>query len=379
MGIVRYNNLLLRTAVQHNLTKCVLFLLKLPVVKACIAQGGFNALKVAARANNKVILLELLDLLKNKESFSNHFYSFLTFAAERDNVQLVEYLLDRKDLEPFFKRLISELKLLSPEHSRLERLALPEALENRDAKAICDIFFDLNEEYLTSQYGGPRRPNKYSMIVPPKSSLSSPSKEETHQEQEAKEKEAKEKAHREAKEKTDKEAKETQLITNVRKDISVEKLFTQITAMGAFGKQLGKNNKGDVAEYLAGSLEKMVRDFIIQVNAKDANPENKDEKALKKFKDSFKKELSNKQKELQVHHAIWKPLLANILIALTGVGIVALMVRALVVKIVDKKESPFFNKYAFFGKTHLEQLADKASVAIEGINDTKPFTAVPAS
>jgi hypothetical protein len=72
-------------------------------------------------------------------------------------------------------------------------------------------------------------------------------------------------------------------------------------------------------------------------------------------------------------------MLANILIALTGVGLAALLGRAVIVALCgDKKNTHTFNKYAFFGETTSEALSRKVEKSLDAEIEVLRKTSAPA-
>jgi hypothetical protein len=61
---------------------------------------------------------------------------------------------------------------------------------------------------------------------------------------------------------------------------------------------------------------------------------------------------------MKAHRAMWKPLVLNILLAITGVGLAALLVKSLIVLTSSHEDNThLFNKFGFWGRTHSEILS----------------------
>ncbi|RUR15662.1 hypothetical protein ELY10_05585 [Legionella septentrionalis] len=88
-------------------------------------------------------------------------------------------------------------------------------------------------------------------------------------------------------------------------------------------EEAGKENakdlntiEGEKAILAADALETLA---CLYFSAKSSP--NPDSKAIEKIQDSFKQQLAQTYKDLSTHRALWKPILANILIAATGIGL----------------------------------------------------------
>ncbi|STY83186.1 Ankyrin repeat protein [Legionella quateirensis] len=86
-----------------------------------------------------------------------------------------------------------------------------------------------------------------------------------------------------------------------------------------------------------------------------------------KFKADFKGLLNSKNDQMREHREIWKPIVANILISLTGIGLLALAGHALyqAVKSWNQNEEITVNKLMFFGQTESEKKVEDIEQAIE--------------
>jgi TPR repeat protein len=134
-------------------------------------------------------------------------------------------------------------------------------------------------------------------------------------------------------------------------DNEIRTLYTQIKKMMQYGEEIG-GDKGDLVKCYAKFLELKLDIFFMNSICKP--PTLEEEKA---FKLEFSKLLHSKDKEMQSHRKAWKPIVANILIALTGIGLVAIIAKVTAHAV----SSPIFskNKAFFFAQTQTERLAKK--------------------
>lgn len=161
---------------------------------------------------------------------------------------------------------------------------------------------------------------------------------------------------------------ETLLIVEKRRkaDTKLNDLFLSIDALKTHGDLFPTDSKGKLLALLAKQLESKLTSFILDLADDNTPADKKDMKALDQFKKEFKAIIVENSNELQDHRAQWKPVLANILIALTGVGLVALLGRAVIVALFsEKKNANTFNKYAFFGETASEALSRNVEKSLD--------------
>ncbi|KTD81766.1 hypothetical protein [Legionella waltersii] len=128
---------------------------------------------------------------------------------------------------------------------------------------------------------------------------------------------------------------------------SILNLKLAIDLMRQYGKSL-EALKGATVVTLADGLEQQVNDFLqsIKTNPKEMK------KRLEDFKREFIVLLNSKNKEMQHHRAIWKPIVANVLIALSGIGLFLLGCR--LAKQVYSQQPMTVNNCLFFAKTSSE-------------------------
>jgi hypothetical protein len=131
-------------------------------------------------------------------------------------------------------------------------------------------------------------------------------------------------------------------------------LYNKINKMGKYGAKLSALNlvKGQIVVELAGQLKGML---------KEASKIEKTPDSLETFKKDFHKILHSKDTEMQAHRKIWKPITANILIALTGIGLLAIIVKAAshAIDFSKKNQPTSFNNSFFFAKTSSQELGDE--------------------
>lgn len=143
-------------------------------------------------------------------------------------------------------------------------------------------------------------------------------------------------------------------ILNRRKDQpDIDALYIAIHEMLALSKKLATEDpaKGLVAKELAEALETKLNQFIDHLS-QDCSPYQLKAELLQ-FKDEFSDLLHSRDEQMAAHRAAWKPIVANIAIALTGLGLVALLGYLLMTKL-STGHAAFF-----FEKTHRQQQVDK--------------------
>ena len=113
--------------------------------------------------------------------------------------------------------------------------------------------------------------------------------------------------------------------------------------------------KGDVVCKLADDLKAKANGFFGELLARELSVDE-----INQFQDEFKALLARENETMQKHREIWKPILWNILIACTGIGLIALAVNAGIVAIDFMKNSdkkPLnVNQFGFFARTNSEKL-----------------------
>jgi hypothetical protein len=148
-------------------------------------------------------------------------------------------------------------------------------------------------------------------------------------------------------------------VSKVKMNTEVANLYTQIDKMAQYATV--NPDKEKTVRELAQALEEELDSFLVGCyktitdNNKTVTPE--DEKA---FKSKFNKVLHSKDKEMAVHSQAWKPIVANILIALSGIGLVALIINIAAHAISSHIKNKEFskNKAFFFAQTKAEELRE---------------------
>lgn len=141
-------------------------------------------------------------------------------------------------------------------------------------------------------------------------------------------------------------------------DAKLNNLLNALAKMDAYGKKLqteGATDKGKAAIQLAQELNLEIHLFILK--SAGAKP---DLLAIDLFKKEFSQKLHSKDELMHAHRAIWKPIVANILIALTGIGFLALLINmAYQATLINKDNSqPFVNKFLFFAKPKSQEITE---------------------
>jgi hypothetical protein len=125
----------------------------------------------------------------------------------------------------------------------------------------------------------------------------------------------------------------------------------------------GETKKAELNITLADSLKQKSNDFY--------NKEKFEEKSTQQFFNDFQNEIESKEKELDIPRNIWKPLLLNVGIALTGIGLLAIAGKAFYSTFINKKASPFF-----FTHTESKAIAREARKEAETLSS---FCLTPAA
>ncbi len=126
--------------------------------------------------------------------------------------------------------------------------------------------------------------------------------------------------------------------------------------MNQYGQSLKSNHKqkGVAVIALADKLQDKICSFVKNIEHFEPPIE-----ALEQFKTDFIALLHSEDKVMNAHSRIWKPIVANILIALSGVGLLAIIAKAVTHVITAKrKEDISFNRAFFFARTHSQQNID---------------------
>jgi TPR repeat protein len=127
----------------------------------------------------------------------------------------------------------------------------------------------------------------------------------------------------------------------------LNKLYQQIGSMFAYGIEIG-DDKGDMLKAHVRALTSKLDLFLIQSCEEAPSKEKEDQ-----FKEEFISLLRSKDKEMEQHREVWKPIVVNILIALSGVGFLALIAKvsghAISCHLHEKHFS--LNNACFFAKT----------------------------
>lgn len=143
----------------------------------------------------------------------------------------------------------------------------------------------------------------------------------------------------------------------------IAKLFSALDEMQVYGrkiKYLGAKPKGEMLDNHALELKIKLYDFIFKMTHPDTPADEKTMEYIEQFEQDFKKTLHAKDHEMKEHRAMWKPLVLNVLLALTGVGLAALLVKAIVVLTSSHEDNTHvFNKFGFWARTHSEALSNK--------------------
>ncbi len=149
-----------------------------------------------------------------------------------------------------------------------------------------------------------------------------------------------------------------EFLIKLKTNVSLINLFNAINQMAQYGVYLQglESNKASVVKNLAFSLNDKLEFFLINSVKTFPSPEE-----LLHFQKKFKDLLHSEDKLMSVHREQWKPILANILLALTGVGFLLILAKLTysAVNACLNKQAMSFNNSFFFAKTSSEQLEEK--------------------
>ncbi|SNV07849.1 Ankyrin repeat protein [Legionella waltersii] len=132
-----------------------------------------------------------------------------------------------------------------------------------------------------------------------------------------------------------------------------------INELRSHGKRISEP-KGKVIQCLADELDELVNTFlernITKTNLKDG---------FEEFQMKFMNKLHSNDNEMQKHRMIWKPIVANLLIALSGVGI--LLIGCKVAMQMIEKKPLTLNNSLFFAKTRSQELEEQVEQVLNGL------------
>ncbi|KTD22580.1 hypothetical protein [Legionella londiniensis] len=146
----------------------------------------------------------------------------------------------------------------------------------------------------------------------------------------------------------------------------IDNLDQKIDLMRKYGERLAKEDedKGKTAKKLAYKLKEKV-DIFVQ-NAAETDPQSGE---INRFKLEFIDLLHSKDKSMDTYKKAWKPIVDDILAALSGIGLVALTIKSgsnAVHSIRNNK--PFtFNDSCFFARTRREEQVQEIESALSFI------------
>lgn len=146
-------------------------------------------------------------------------------------------------------------------------------------------------------------------------------------------------------------------------------LINAIKKMSVYGKKLIKENekkKGDLAIKLADELLDTLEAFYKKSHHTPISQE-----AINQFKQVFKEKLHEQDEQMEAHRKIWKPITANIFLAFTGIGFLALLGNMAYEAYKASKENkvPKFNQLFFFARTNTEKAATTIEKELNHIHD----------
>ncbi|RUR11032.1 tetratricopeptide repeat protein [Legionella septentrionalis] len=144
------------------------------------------------------------------------------------------------------------------------------------------------------------------------------------------------------------------IITELKGNHELGNLYAQIDQMFQHGEAIG-SAKGERVKAHAKNLEAKLDAFLLKHYEGNSLTGEKEQA----FKAEFTQYLHSKDKDMGEHRAMWKPIIANILIALTGIGFVALLAKIIAHALTSHINKTDFslNKACFFAETRTQCLA----------------------
>jgi hypothetical protein len=132
------------------------------------------------------------------------------------------------------------------------------------------------------------------------------------------------------------------------------KLHEKIKAMSDYGRSMEEGDiaKAKIVQELAKNLEEKVLEFYKNSVNKQPNENN-----IQQFKGEFKQLLHSQDNHMQSHRKKWKPIVANILFCFSGIGLMALALKAgqSAIQAIRGKRQFTINNALFFAKTNSEK------------------------
>lgn len=155
---------------------------------------------------------------------------------------------------------------------------------------------------------------------------------------------------------TSKEAFNVAFLTSLDLNSPEDKLLEKINVMGCYGLSLSDQDfyKGRTALTLSNELRKMATDFLkLEANARDFNA----------FQSNFLNLLHSEDNEMGSYRISWGTIIANISIALTGIGLLFTAAQLTYSKVTEGRALFFFQK----SKTTREETVAELEEALEAI------------
>jgi hypothetical protein len=155
----------------------------------------------------------------------------------------------------------------------------------------------------------------------------------------------------------------------IRKQVSAQpELLVKIQNMKKYGESLSDLGveKGAAAIELAEALDKKLITFLLDTQVT--------EEKIAQFKSSFSTLLHSKDLLMHEHREQWKPIVANILIALTGIGLLVILFKVIshAIEVTEQNKPMSFNQSFFFAKPRTQQLEEE----IEDLFNKTDFTII---
>ncbi|MDI1352687.1 MAG: hypothetical protein PSV35_07995, partial [bacterium] len=125
-----------------------------------------------------------------------------------------------------------------------------------------------------------------------------------------------------------------------------------------YSLSINDRRKGLIVINLAGKLRQQLDIFFNFSLHKTRTAEK-----LDAFTTQFKTLLHSEDKLMQQHSAVWKPILANILLALTGVGLVAIAIKT--IHAINNTSSISWIDCCFFTKTNRQKQIEQIEKSFE--------------
>lgn len=162
----------------------------------------------------------------------------------------------------------------------------------------------------------------------------------------------------------------------LKKEGDLSPLFNEIDQMKKYGLQLKQGEssraKGNLVVELSEQLNHNLLNFLLEL--RNTMPSDTIKERTAAFRQQFKELAHTQDQSLHQHRAIWKPIVANILLALSGIGLLALIGKAIAHTIdAAKEKKPIsLNRSVFFAETKSQKHVGAIEESLEKTELSNP-------